>query len=99
MLSLQATVQDMTAKQPGCVGPKTPHTTPQVKYLRKVSKKQTTYSMSMTQEGATNPCDPQLKEKSEPKLFLCFMDMKRARSHTHSQLLASLLISPVLPDN
>lgn len=55
----------------------------------------------MTQEEATNSCDQQFEEKSEQKLSLGFTDMERVRSHTHraSQLVASLLVSPVLPGN
>ena len=60
------------------------HHTPS-QYLRKVGKKQATYSTSMTQEGATNSCNQQLKEQSEPKLLLGFMDMERVRSHTHTE--------------
>lgn len=69
------------------------------RYLRKVGKKQTTYSTSMTQEGANNSCNQQFKEKSELKLLLGFRDVERVRSHAASQLLASLLVSPVLPGN
>lgn len=51
-------------------------------YFRKVSNKQTTYSTSMTQEGATSSCDEQFKDKSELKLLLGAMAVERGRSHT-----------------
>lgn len=49
---------------------------------RKLSKKQITYSMNMTQEGATNSCNKQFIEKSIWKLFLDFTGMEIVRSQT-----------------
>lgn len=49
---------------------------------RKLSKKQITYSMNMTQEGATNSCNKQFIKKSIWKLFLDFTGMEIVRSQT-----------------
>lgn len=52
------------------------HNTPSP-YFRKFGNKQTTYSTSVTQEGANSSCDQRFKEKSELKLLLGAMAVER----------------------